>query len=67
MRGRRDSFPGLQPRLASRLDFLLHHRCLLLANAGEALLDQAREFFLAGELNLRVFLGHAEGAVASDL
>ena len=46
---------------------LLHHRCLLLANAGQALLDQSREFFLAGQLDLRVFLGHANGAVAGDL
>jgi hypothetical protein len=46
---------------------LLHHRCLLLADAGEAFLNQAREFFLAGELDLRVFLGHADGTVASDL
>jgi len=47
--------------------FLLHYGGLLLADAGEAFLNQASEFFLAGELNLRVFLGHADGAVASDL
>ena len=45
---------------------LLPHRCLLLADAGQPVLNQAREFFLAGELNLRVFLGHADGAVAGD-
>ena len=46
---------------------LLHYRWLLLADAGEAFLNQAREFFLAGQLDLRVFLGHADGAVAGDL
>jgi hypothetical protein len=46
---------------------LLHDRCLLLADAGEALLDQPREFFLAGELDLRVLLGHPDRAVAGDL
>jgi hypothetical protein len=45
---------------------LLHDRRLLLANAGEALLDQPREFFLPVELGLRVFLGHPDSAVASD-
>src|SRR6185437_3978174 len=46
---------------------LLHYRWLLLAEAGQSLLDQPREFFLASELNLRVFLGHADRAVAGDL
>lgn len=46
---------------------LLDDRWLLLADAGEAFLNQAREFFLAGELDLRVFLGHPDRAVAGDL
>lgn len=46
---------------------LLHYRWLLLADAGQPLLNQPRELFLAGELDFRVFLGHADGAVAGDL
>ena len=45
---------------------LLHNRCLLLARAGQSLLDQPREFFLASELDLGVFLGHPDGTVAGD-
>ena len=46
---------------------LLHRRRLLLTHAGEAFLDPAREFFLAGELDLRVFLGHPDRAVTGNL
>ena len=45
---------------------LLHCRWLLLADAGQSLLDEPCEFFLAGELDLRVFLSHPDRAVAGD-
>jgi len=46
---------------------LLNYGWLLLADGGEAFLNEAGEFFLAGQLDLRVFLGHADRAVAGDL
>ena len=46
---------------------LLHDHWLLLANAGQSLLNAAREVLMAGELDLRVFLGHLDRAVAGDL
>src|ERR1017187_3819127 len=45
---------------------IAHRRCLLLTRVGQALLNPAREFFLPAELDLRVFLGHADRAVAGD-
>src|ERR1035437_7704642 len=41
---------------------LLHHRRLLFADAGQSLLNPAREFFLPVKLDLRVFLGHPDRA-----
>jgi hypothetical protein len=38
----------------------------LLARARQPLLDSARQFLLPRELNLRVFLGHPDRAVAGD-
>ena len=46
------------------VSFLLHHGWLLLAHAGQSLLNPAREFFLPVELDLRVPLGHPYRAVA---
>jgi hypothetical protein len=45
---------------------LLQGRRLLFANARQSLLNPAREFLLPGELDLRVFLGHPDRAVAGD-
>src|SRR5207248_11595482 len=45
----------------------LLHRCgLFLTDAGQSLLNEAREFFLPRQLDFRVFLGHANRAVTSD-
>ena len=53
--------------MISRGRMLLQDRRLLLARTGQSFLDQPREFFLTGELDLRVFLGHPDRAVAGDL
>jgi hypothetical protein len=47
--------------------FLLHHRWLLPAHAGQSLLNPAREFLLPGQLDFGVFLGHPDRTVAGDL
>lgn len=45
----------------------MHDGRLFLPDAGQPVLNQACEFVLAGELDLRVFLDHADRAVARDL
>src|ERR1039457_584697 len=53
-------------RSVKDLSLLLQRRYLLLTRVRQAPLNPAREFFLPAELDLRVFLGHADRAVAGD-
>jgi hypothetical protein len=48
------------------LDLLQRRYWLFLTDAGQPLLNPAREFLLAGQLNLGIFLGHPDRAMAGD-
>src|ERR1039457_2003486 len=53
-------------RSVKDLSLLLQRRYLLLTRVRQAPLNPAREFFLPAELDLRVFRGHADRAMAGD-
>jgi hypothetical protein len=46
---------------------LLHDCYLLFTHASKSLLNPASEFVLSGELDLRIFFGHPQRAVAGDV